>query len=282
MATDETKTKDDADDAKEQKPSDSGPQVGTRYTAEEIHQNISMAAKEEMERPMGELLWSGLASGLLIGFSFLGVAFLAPLMPDRLHDLAGFIAYPLGFVFVVLARHQLFTENTLEPVIPVLERRDRRTLRKLLRLWGLVLPANLAGALILALVLAHTQAVKPELRTSMLDVARHSTEGGFTLVLYRAVWAGWLVALMAWLIASTRETLAQIALVWLTTGPIAALGFKHSIAGAVECFYQAAVGGAPWGQMLLSFELPALLGNVLGGVVLVALVNHGQVSGRQS
>lgn len=267
--------------SEEQKPSDGGPQVGTRYTTEEIHENISKAAKEEMDRPVGELLWSGLASGLLIGFSFLGVAFLAPLMPDRLHDLAGFLAYPLGFVFVVLARHQLFTENTLEPVIPVLERRDRRTLRKLLRLWGLVLPANLVGALLLALVLANTPAVTPELQASLLDVARRSTAGGFGLVLYRAIWAGWLVALMAWLIASTRETLAQICLVWLTTGPIAALGFKHSIAGAVECFYQAAVGDAAWGRVLLSFELPALIGNVLGGVVLVALVNHGQVSGRE-
>ena len=269
-----------ADDSEEQKPGDGGPQVGTRYTAEEIHENISKAAKEEMDRPAGELLWSGVASGLLIGFSFLAVAFLAPLMPDRLRALAGFLAYPLGFVFVVLARHQLFTENTLEPVIPVLERRDRRTLHKLLRLWGIVLPANLAGALVFAIVLARTSVVEPALQASLLDVARHSTAGGFGLVLYRAVWAGWLVALMAWLIASTRETLAQIALVWLTTGPIAALGFKHSIAGAVECFYQAAVGDATWGRMLFAFELPALVGNVLGGVVLVALVNHGQVSGR--
>ncbi len=268
----------DKSSKEEQATGDGGPQVGTRFSAEEIHANISRAAKAEMDRPAAELFWSAVASGLLIAFSFIGQAFLTPLMPDSLRDLAAFIAYPVGFVFVVLARHQLFTENTLEPVIPVLERRDRRTLAKLLRLWGVVLPANLLGALAVALVLAHTDAVRPDLRESLLKVATQSTQGDFILVLYRAVWAGWLVALMAWLIGSTRETVAQIFLVWLTTGPIAALGFKHSIAGAVECFYLAAVGGATWQQMVVGFEVPALIGNVLGGVVLVALVNHGQVN----
>jgi formate/nitrite transporter FocA (FNT family) len=112
----------------------------------------------------------------------------------------------------------------------------------------------------------------------LLDVARTSTEGGAQLVFYKAIWAGWLIALMAWLIAATRDTTAQIILVWLTTAPIAAFGFRHSIAGAVEAFYRSAAGDAPWLQMLFSFEIPAILGNIVGGVVLVALLNHGQVS----
>jgi formate/nitrite transporter FocA (FNT family) len=88
---------------------------------------------------------------------------------------------------------------------------------------------------------------------------------------------------MAWLVAATRDTTAQIILVWLTTAPIAAFGFKHSIAGAVEAFYRATLGDATWSQMIFTFEVPAILGNVVGGVVLVALVNHGQVSkARQS
>jgi formate/nitrite transporter FocA (FNT family) len=114
--------------------------------------------------------------------------------------------------------------------------------------------------------------------TSLLDAARTSTEGGSQLVFYKGIWAGWLIALMAWLIAATRDTTAQIILVWLTTAPIAAFGFRHSIAGAVEAFYRGATGDAPWTQMFFSFEIPAILGNIVGGVVLVALLNHGQVS----
>lgn len=258
--------------------SSSGPQVGTRFSAEEIHDNVSEAAKEELDRPASELIWSALASGLLLGFSFLTVAFLTSLVPPAYHTLATAVGYPLGFFYVVHARHQLFTENTLEPVIPLLEKRNGKTLRQLLRLWAIVLPVNLLGALIFAEVLAHTQVVEPKLLTPLLDAARISTEGGAQLVFYKGIWAGWLIALMAWLIAATHDTTAQIILVWLATAPIAAFGFRHSIAGAVEAFYRAAVGDAPWSQMLFSFEIPCIIGNVIGGVVLVALLNHGQVS----
>ena len=256
----------------------SGPQVGTRFSAEEIHDNVSDAAKEELERPASELIWSSLASGLLLGFSFLAVAFVTSLVPPAYHTLATAVAYPLGFFYVVHARHQLFTENTLEPVIPLLEKRDGKTLRQLLRLWGIVLPMNLVGALLFALVLVHTQVVEPKLVTPLLDAARLSTEGGAQLVFYKGIWAGWLIALMAWLIAATHDTMAQIVMVWLATAPIAAFGFRHSIAGAIEAFYRAASGDATWMQMLFSFEIPAILGNIIGGVVLVALLNHGQVS----
>lgn len=266
------------DNQQNDKSGGAGPQVGTRFSAEEIHENVLEAAEEELERPASELVWSSLASGLLLGFSFLTVAFLASFTPPAYHELMTAIGYPLGFFYVVHARHQLFTENTLEPVIPLLEKRNRETLVQLLRLWAIVLPVNLIGAMIFAEVLAHTQVVEPKLVTHLLDAARISTSATAQLVFYKAIWAGWLIALMAWLIAATRDTMAQIVLIWLTTAPIAAFGFKHSIAGAVEAFYRAAAGDAPWSQMIFTFEIPAILGNVVGGVVLVALLNHGQVS----
>lgn len=262
-------------------PDDAAPdEGGTRSSAKEIHENIVKDARKEMDRPASELAYSALASGLLVSFSFLAVAFLADLMPDRLHRLAAAIVYPIGFIFVILARHQLFTENTLEPVLPLLEERSADRLKRLLRLWGIVLPFNLLGALIFAIAVAHTQAVPAEMHASMARVATESTQGGFLVVFEQGIWAGWLIALAAWLIAATHETTAQIVLVWLATAPIAAFGFRHSIAGAVEAFYRAAIGQASWGNMLVDFEIPAILGNIVGGIVLVALVNHGQTSGR--
>ena len=230
-----------------------------------------------MERGALELAFSGVASGLVIGFTFLATAFLTSKVSPENRPVAAGIAYPLGFIFVVLGRHQLFTENTLEPVVPVLERRTLRSLRKLVRLWSIVLPANRIGAAVFALAVAWTPVLEPSLNGALLDAALTATSGSAFLVFYKAIWAGWLVATMAWLIASTRDTTAQIALVWLTTAPIAALGFRHSIAGAVDVFYRIWSGDVGFGTGILGFEIPALAGNIVGGVVLVALVNHGQV-----
>jgi formate/nitrite transporter FocA (FNT family) len=263
----------------ESRPADnaSAPAKQTRMTAGEIYENVKTTAEEELRRSTQSLFWSAIAAGLTIGFSFFAGAYLATLVPDYYHGAASAIGYPLGFIFVVLARQQLFTENTLEPIIPLLHRPGWKLLRNLLSLWAIVLFGNLLGAVVFAGVLAKTPITTPEFQQSLLSVAKDGTSGGFLLVIYRAVFAGWLLALMAWLIASTRATGAQVLLIWLTTAPISAFGFRHSIAGSVEAFYQAWVGASGWGQITTEFIVPSIVGNIIGGVVLVALLNHGQV-----
>lgn len=251
---------------------------GTRATAEEIHENVLKDARKELEKSVPSLAWSGLDAGLAIAFSPLAGAFLASIAPPHLVHAATAAGYPLGFVFVVLARSQLFTENTLEPVVPLLEEPTREMFGKLLRLWGVVLAANLVGAAVIAWAIAKTEMVPAPVRSAFMDQAREATSGGFGRVFYLAIFAGWLVALMAWLVAATHSTGAQIAVVWLTTAPISAFGFRHSIAGSVDAFARSWAGDAPLPEMLGGFVVPALIGNVVGGVVLVALLNHGQVS----
>jgi formate/nitrite transporter FocA (FNT family) len=255
-----------------------GGSVGTRMSADEIYDNVADAAEEELERPASALIWSAIAAGLTIGFSFFAAAFLSSLAPDRFARAAAAAGYPLGFIFVVLARNQLFTENTLEPILPLLRQPTWTTLRKVLGLWGAVLGGNIVGGLAIASLAARTAVFEPGLAAPLLRLAREATEGGFGTVAYKAIFAGWLIALMAWLIASTHSTFAQVVLVWLSTAPIAAFGFRHSIAGAVEAFYRAFAGDASWGRMLGEFIVPAVLGNIFGGVFLVALLNYGQVA----
>jgi formate/nitrite transporter FocA (FNT family) len=254
------------------------PATGTRFSAAEIHENVRASADEEMRRPARDLAWSALAAGLTISFSFLAAAYLTLWVRPEFAPAAIAIGYPLGFIFVVQARNQLFTENTLEPVIPFLQRRDRRTFVLLLRIWAIVLAGNLIGALIFSALAARTPLLNAPMQVALAHVANEGTSGGFAHVFYRAIFGGWLVALMAWLVASTRSTGAQVLYIWLTTAPIAAFGFRHSIAGAVESFYLALIGAAPWSSMLGGFLVPAILGNVIGGVVLVATLNHGQVA----
>jgi formate/nitrite transporter FocA (FNT family) len=255
----------------------SEPAAGTRFSADEIYENVRIAAEKEMERPSAALLWSAVAAGLTIAFSFLAGAYLSTLVPEHLTGAAAAAGYPLGFIFVVLARNQLFTENTLEPIIPFLNDPTAARLRGLLSLWGIVLAGNLAGAAIVAWLLCRTPLLDADLQASLVQLAERGTQGTFIEVAYRAVFAGWLIALMAWLIASTRATGAQLALVWLTTAPISALGFRHSIAGAVEAFYRLFAGTMSWHGLAVDFLSAALLGNICGGVLFVALLNHGQV-----
>jgi formate-nitrite transporter family protein len=256
-------------------------EAGTRLSAAQIHRNVLLSGCEELERPAAALLWSSLASGLVIGYSFVGAAYGASLAGEAGKHAAAAAAYPLGFILVILARSELFTENTLVPVIPFLESRDQKTFVNLLRVWGLLLLGNLAGAAIFGWTLARTGMVEPNLHAELQRIAASTTTGSFGHILYAAVFAGWLIALLAWLLAATHATGAQIALIWLCTAPIAALHFRHSIAGAAEAFYRAASGAAGWGEMLTGFVVPAVLGNVIGGVMLVALLNYGQVAAER-
>jgi formate-nitrite transporter family protein len=276
----ERKPADGADSPPEQPPTadSTTPATGTRLSAAEIHENVRATAEEEMRRPATDLAWSALAAGLTIGFSFLAAAYLTLWVRPEFAPAAIAIGYPLGFIFVVQARNQLFTENTLEPVIPFLAHRDRKTLKRLFRIWGIVLAGNLIGAVVFAWLASETPLLEQQMKRALVDVATAGTSGGFASVAYRAIFGGWLVALMAWLVSSTRSTGAQVVYIWITTAPIAAFGFRHSIAGAVESCYLAISGAATWSAMIGGFLVPAIIGNVVGGVVLVAMLNHGQVT----
>ena len=77
-----------------------------------------------------------------------------------------------------MARSELFTENTLVPVIPLLERRDLDTLRLVARIWILLLVGNLVGTLLFAVTLARTQVLQPAYATQLLQMSREPPRAG--------------------------------------------------------------------------------------------------------
>jgi len=249
---------------------------GTRFSAAEIHDNIDRSAREELARPNSALFWSGLAAGVSMTASFLVGAYVRTLVAPEFHKSVTALVYPIGFAFVVIGRQQLFTENTLEPVIPLLAHFTGRRLQQVGTLYAMVLLGNLLGTLVMALLLAYTPVTDSSLTPALTDLARSAFTGGAAIVLYKAIYAGWLVALMAWLIGATRNAVAQLILIWLATAPIAALDFRHSIAGSVEAWYAAAHGSASWWSALGAVIIPSVVGNVIGGIVFVALLNHRQ------
>jgi len=242
-------------------------------SADVVYEAIRLEGEEELERSSAGLAWSGLAAGLAMGFSFLAQAALrSAIPPSSWRHLVAALGYTIGFVFVVLGRQQLFTENTLTPILPLLQ--DRSNLPNVLRLWVVVLAANLVGAAIYAWVLAHTALVGEDVRAEMAAIAREVIQPSAAVMLLRAVFAGWLIALLVWLLPGAES--ARLAVIVIPTWLISIGHFGHSIAGSVDVLFLVFSGGAPFGEYL-RFIGPTLLGNILGGVTLVALLNHGQV-----
>ena len=125
----------------------------TSVTAYVVHEAIRLDGEEELRRSSSALAWSGLAAGLSMGFSLVGEGVLRACMPDApWRPAIAKLGYSLGFLIVILGRQQLFTENTLTAILPLLARRNLGTLWQVLRLWTVVLAANLAGAHVFAWV----------------------------------------------------------------------------------------------------------------------------------
>lgn len=249
-----------------------------RATAVVIHDTILAEGEEELQRPGGSLFWSGLAAGLAMGFSLVVEGLLQSGLPDTgWRPVVANLGYTIGFLIVVLGRQQLFTENTLTVVLPVLHRKTWPVMLRMLRLWGVVLVANLLGTLLFAAVAAHTEAFSPQARAAFGEIGRHAAEPGFWVTLLRAVLAGWLIALMVWLLPEAGA--ASPFIIVAITYVVALADLAHVIAGSTEVSYAAYAGLVGWGEFVFGFLVPALLGNIIGGVTLVAVLNHAQAQG---
>jgi formate/nitrite transporter FocA (FNT family) len=242
-----------------------------------VHEIVREEGEAAISRGAGALAWSGLAAGLSMGFSFLGQGLLRAGLPDApWHHLVDSLGYTIGFVIVILGRQQLFTESTLTAVLPVLTRRDAATLAAAGRLWGIVLLANLAGTWIFAALLQPGGTVRPEVAEALRQVAQDAIPAGFASTLLKSIFAGWLIALMVWLLPSARsERLLTVVLI----AYVVALGrLSHIIAGSAEVAYAVLQGLAGPAAYITAFLVPTLIGNVIGGVALVALLNHASIA----
>jgi formate/nitrite transporter FocA (FNT family) len=241
-----------------------------------VYHAICSEGEEELTRPSAALWWSGLAAGLSMGFSFILPALLHSHTPaTKWQTLITALGYPIGFLIVVLGRQQLFTENTLTVVLPFLARSRTAKLVNVGRVWLVVLLGNVVGALVLAFVLASTDAVSHETFESMREQAKHVYETPYAVTLLRAIFAGWLIALMVWLLPFAES--GRIWVIALLAYVVGVAHFPHIIAGTVDAAFLVFTGEKTVVEMLSRFFVPALLGNIAGGVTLVALINHAQV-----
>jgi formate/nitrite transporter FocA (FNT family) len=241
-----------------------------------IYEIVRKRGDEEMERPATSLWWSGVAAGLSISFSLLSQAILELRLPhETWTHLVSSFGYAIGFLMVVLGRQQLFTETTITAVLPVMAEFSVANLGRMLRMWAIVWIANTAGTLFAALFCSFTPVISPDVLSSMLEIGRKTMESGWIDMFFKAISAGFLIAAMVWLLPSAEG--AQFWVVALMTSLIAAGEFVHIVAGSVEAFLLVIAGELGVGRMIVDFTLPTLLGNIVGGTVLFAVLSHAQV-----
>jgi formate/nitrite transporter FocA (FNT family) len=248
----------------------------TSVSAVVVHEAIRHDGEEELSRSTSALAWSGLAAGMSMGFSFVGQAlFRAHLPDDPWRPLLVSLGYPLGFLIVIIGRQQLFTENTLTAIIPLLARRDGRTLIQVLRLWAVVLAANLVGAHLFAWVVGNTPMFSRDVQHAMLQLAIKAASVSFGAAILRGIFAGWLIAMVVWMLAAVDT--GRVAVIVIITYVVGLAELTHIIAGSVEVLFLPMVGVRSWISVVSGYLLPTLLGNIIGGVSLTAAVNHAQV-----
>jgi formate/nitrite transporter FocA (FNT family) len=241
-----------------------------------IYEVVRRLGDEEMKRPKTSLWWSGVAAGVSISFSLLAQALLKTHLPDApWRILVVSLGYCVGFLMVVLGRQQLFTESTITVVLPVLSDLSVTNLWRMVRLWAIVLAANLAGTFVAAVFCTYAPVLDQNVYNGMLAISRELTPLTWWQTAFRAIGSGFLIATMVWMIPSAES--AKFWVITVITYLIALGGFTHVVAGSMDAYLLVFSGDWLWWQAILSFLLPVLIGNVIGGTALFAVISYAQV-----
>jgi formate/nitrite transporter FocA (FNT family) len=247
----------------------------TAPPGEVVYEAIYAEGEHELHRGNAELALSGLAAGLSMGFSMVGQALLQVHLPDtRWAPLLTNFGYSVGFLIVILGRQQLFTKNTLTVILPLLRKRKVGMLTNVARLWAIVLLMNLIGAFAFAWLACHSNVFSPDARAAFVKIGRAAIHPDFATLLWQGIVAGWLIALMVWLLPFAESGRVWVIIILAYLVGLAQL--PHVIAGSVETFYLVAAGELSFAKCIGFFLIPTLIGNVIGGVALVAVGAHAE------
>ena len=246
-----------------------------------IHEHIRQEGEKEMERDALALLWSAIAAGLSMGASLLAKG----IFHVKLEGIPGGfllenLGYTFGFIIVIMARQQLFTENTVTAVLPVMHNPTPGNVGLLMRLWSVVLAGNLIGTAVAAWAFNYMPVFDEPTRQAFVSIAEDVMKNSPTEMFANAIISGWLVATMVWMfpLAGAAKIVVIILMTWL----IALADTTHIVVGSVEILYLVFNGNLPWSDFIWPFALPTLAGNICGGTFIFALLSHAQIRNDMS
>jgi len=241
---------------------------------EEIYERTKDEGERRLSRPFVELVSTALAAGFdvvagLIVFALLSSQLRARFGVDAAH-VFGALGFGIAFVFIVVGRGELFTENFLVPIAG-LDRRKRSSWLKLIELWTVSPVFNvIAGVVIILIVTTH--GVLPEGTGTPIVDAAYKIHANHVLALFMsAVFAGALITAMTWFVEGYEAAYVRMSIAWIA-GVILALGnFNHVIVVSLELIFAKRFGADfPWIFVLGNFFVAAA-GNMIGGIGLVTL-----------
>ena len=246
--------------------------------AKDLHQAVREEGESELDRPIRSLFFSGFAGGMAITSSRVAEGALHEGLPDTpWRELVVSLGYPIGFLVVILGRMQLFTESTITAMLPLFTKPSAWALKRTLRLWAVVLFANLLGTAVTGGAIAGG-VLAPGLREAMVDISMGITELSPWATFVNAIPAGFMIAIVAWALPNAREQ--GFLVIFAITYAVAIGGFSHSIVGSDEAFLLMFAGHTGVVRTFGELLLPAILGNLLGGAGVFALLAHAQVRGE--
>ncbi|AIX73006.1 MAG: formate/nitrite transporter family protein [Mixta calida] len=246
-----------------------------------IHEQIRQDGEKELERDSLALLWSAVAAGLSMGASLMAKGiFQVHLAGVPGAFLLENLGYTFGFIIVIMARQQLFTENTVTAVLPIMHKPTGGNFLLLLRLWGMVLLGNLIGTGLAALAFTWMPIFDEPTRLAFTHISEKVMENSPGEMFANAVIAGWIIATMVWMFPSSGA--AKLLVIVLMTWLVALGDLSHIVVGSVEVWYLVFTGALPWQEFIWPFALPTLAGNIIGGTFIFALLSHAQIRNDMS
>ena len=254
---------------------DDGSELDPRPHAVDIYDRVCDDTIEEFKRPPSSLVYSGLFAGFAIGLAPLAVALgIVALGDGSSQKFVAYLLYPIGYIAVIIGRAQFFTENTLYPVMVSMRRPEYFGISS--RLWVIVYATNVIGALLFAMLVILTGAFGEPVQAQMVAEGVGDTSGPLTSTFWSAVVTGFLLALVAWLVEASETATGQIMVIYVLTFLVGLGGFDHCIATTVEALSALLEGPLGFGDFF-GWLAVTTLGNIGGGVLIVAAINYGQV-----
>jgi len=251
-----------------------GEVVPDKFSSDEVFQRIVADADHEITSGVRELFFSALAGGFAITITLLVYASMYPKTDSAI---GAAMLYPIGFIYIIIGGYQLYTENTLPPVALTLER--LASIPALLRHWGIVAAGNFAGGAIGAVVLAYGGVFSPEAAAVAADLA---VEGVYETsrweLFFKGAFAGLIVAGVVWMNFAARDTVTRLLVVYIAFLTIPLANLFHVVVSFTEATYLMLTGDLPLLLAMTDFVVPVMLGNTIGGVVLVTIVNYYQTT----
>lgn len=246
-----------------------------------VHEQIRQEGEKELERDGLALLFSAIAAGLSMGASLMAKG----IFQVNLEGVPGAfilenLGYTFGFIIVIMARQQLFTENTVTAVLPIMHKPSGSNLLLLLRLWGIVLGGNLVGTALASLAFTHMPIFDQATRDAFVAISQKVMENSPGEMFANAVVSGWIIATMVWMFPSAGA--AKIWVIILMTWLVALGDLAHIVVGSVEVLYLVFNGVISWHEFLWPFALPTLAGNIIGGTFIFAVISHAQIRNDMS